>query len=97
LDWLEKLGPKACLLAWLPAVGDPLCAVAGWLKLPFWPCLGLYGNWQVCALCDDDGGVDRAGQDLVSWPWLIKMPLRELFFSFKKRAPKWAHRNAQGE
>jgi membrane protein YqaA with SNARE-associated domain len=39
LEWLEKLGPKACLLAWLPAVGDPLCAVAGWLKLPFWPCV----------------------------------------------------------
>lgn len=39
LDWLKKLGPKACLLAWLPLVGDPLCAVAGWLKLPFWPCL----------------------------------------------------------
>ncbi len=38
LDWLERLGPKACLLAWLPVVGDPLCAVAGWLKLPFWPC-----------------------------------------------------------
>jgi len=39
LDWLERLGPKACLLAWLPIVGDPLCAVAGWLKLPFWPCV----------------------------------------------------------
>ena len=39
LDWLQKLGPKACLLAWLPVVGDPLCAVAGWLKLPFWPCV----------------------------------------------------------
>mgnify|MGYP002368509825 CR=1 FL=1 len=39
LDWLQRLGPKACLLSWLPAVGDPLCAVAGWLKLPFWPCL----------------------------------------------------------
>jgi len=39
LAWLEKLGPKACLLAWLPVVGDPLCAVAGWLKLPFWPCV----------------------------------------------------------
>lgn len=39
LIWLERLGPKACLLAWLPIVGDPLCAVAGWLKLPFWPCL----------------------------------------------------------
>lgn len=39
LRWLEKLGPKACLLSWLPGVGDPLCAVAGWLRLPFWPCL----------------------------------------------------------
>ena len=39
LRWLERLGPKACLLAWLPLVGDPLCAVAGWLKMPFWPCL----------------------------------------------------------
>jgi membrane protein YqaA with SNARE-associated domain len=39
LDWLERLGPKACLLAWLPFVGDPLCAVAGFLKLPFWPCV----------------------------------------------------------
>lgn len=40
LRWLEKLGPKACLLSWLPGVGDPLCAVAGWLRLPFWPCVG---------------------------------------------------------
>ena len=38
LRWLEHYGPKACLLAWLPIVGDPLCAVAGWLRLPFWPC-----------------------------------------------------------
>ena len=39
LDWLARLGPKACLLSWLPLVGDPLCAVAGWLRLPFWPCV----------------------------------------------------------
>ena len=39
LDWLRRLGPKACLLAWLPLVGDPLCSVAGWLKMPFWPCV----------------------------------------------------------
>jgi membrane protein YqaA with SNARE-associated domain len=39
LAWLERMGPKACLLSWLPIVGDPLCAVAGWLKLPFWPCV----------------------------------------------------------
>jgi membrane protein YqaA with SNARE-associated domain len=40
LAWLQRFGAKACLLAWLPVVGDPLCAVAGWLKLPFWPCVG---------------------------------------------------------
>jgi len=39
LRWLEHFGPKACLLAWLPGVGDPLCAVAGGLRLPFWPCV----------------------------------------------------------
>ncbi len=40
LTWLERFGAKACLLSWLPIVGDPLCAVAGWLRLPFWPCVG---------------------------------------------------------
>ena len=39
LQWLERFGARACLLAWLPIVGDPLCAVAGWLRLPFWPCI----------------------------------------------------------
>lgn len=39
LHWLERFGPKACLLSWLPVVGDPLCAVAGWLRFPFWPCM----------------------------------------------------------
>lgn len=36
---LGRFGPRACLLSWLPLVGDPLCAVAGWLRFPFWPCL----------------------------------------------------------
>lgn len=40
LAWLERFGARACLLSWLPVVGDPLCAVAGWLRLPFWPCVG---------------------------------------------------------
>jgi membrane protein YqaA with SNARE-associated domain len=52
LGWLERFGPKACLLSWLPVVGDPLCAVAGWLKLPFWPCMlymaiGKFGRYVV--------------------------------------------------
>lgn len=40
LRWLERLGPKACALSFLPVVGDPLCAVAGWLRMPFWACAG---------------------------------------------------------
>ena len=40
LKWLQRLGPKALFFAWLPVVGDPLCAVAGWLKMPFWPSVG---------------------------------------------------------
>jgi membrane protein YqaA with SNARE-associated domain len=39
IDWLQRFGPKACLVSWLPVVGDPLCAVAGWLRMPFWPCV----------------------------------------------------------
>jgi len=39
IEWLEKLGPKACFFSFLPLVGDPLCAVAGWLRLSFWPCV----------------------------------------------------------
>ncbi|NYT65481.1 DedA family protein [Alcaligenaceae bacterium] len=35
--WLHRLGPMALLFSWLPVVGDPLCAVAGWLRLSFWP------------------------------------------------------------
>ncbi len=52
LRWLQRLGAKACLLSFLPVVGDPLCAVAGWLKLPFWPCVaymavGKFGRYLV--------------------------------------------------
>jgi membrane protein YqaA with SNARE-associated domain len=39
LQWLQRFGARGCLLSWLPVVGDPLCAVAGWLGLPFWPCV----------------------------------------------------------
>src|SRR6218665_1395196 len=50
LGWLQRFGAKACLLSWLPGLGDPLCAVAGWLRLPFWPCvlymaIGKFGRY----------------------------------------------------
>jgi membrane protein YqaA with SNARE-associated domain len=35
--WLQRFGPKTLLLAWLPGIGDPLCTLAGWLKIAFWP------------------------------------------------------------
>lgn len=37
--WLRKYGAKTMLMSWLPGVGDPLCTLAGWLHLPFWPSL----------------------------------------------------------
>ena len=35
--WLARYGPKTMLLSWLPGIGDPLCTMAGWLHMPFWP------------------------------------------------------------
>jgi len=36
-SWLQRFGAKTLLFSWLPAVGDFMCALAGWLKIPFWP------------------------------------------------------------
>ena len=38
-NWLKKYGSPILLLSWLPIVGDPLCLVAGWLKISFWSAL----------------------------------------------------------
>lgn len=37
LGWLQRFGAKTMLLAWVPGIGDPICALGGWLRLPFWP------------------------------------------------------------
>lgn len=34
LGWFERFGVWALLLSWLPLIGDILCLIAGWLKLP---------------------------------------------------------------
>ncbi len=36
---VHRFGAPVLLLSWLPLVGDPLCGVAGWMRLPFGPCL----------------------------------------------------------
>jgi membrane protein YqaA with SNARE-associated domain len=39
LGWIKKHGYWTLLLSWLPIIGDPLCLVAGWLRMRFWICL----------------------------------------------------------
>ena len=76
LAWLERLGPKAMFFSFLPAVGDPLTAVGGWLRMPWLPCLlwmtaGKLTRYVVMTsllLWVPDG----------VWAWLLA-PLRWLF------------------
>ena len=47
LPWLQRLGAPVLLLSWVPLIGDALCAMAGWLKLPWrgvlwWMALGKF-------------------------------------------------------
>ncbi|MCS6767034.1 MAG: DedA family protein [Candidatus Protistobacter heckmanni] len=37
--WFRRVGPPVLLLSWLPGLGDPLCVLAGWLRLHWRPCL----------------------------------------------------------
>ncbi len=37
----QRYGRWSLLLSWMPVIGDPLTVVAGLLKVPFWPFLGL--------------------------------------------------------
>jgi membrane protein YqaA with SNARE-associated domain len=39
LQWFSRFGPKVLFLSFLPVVGDPLCALAGWLRLPALACM----------------------------------------------------------
>lgn len=62
--WFRRFGPPALLLSWLPGVGDPLCAVAGWLKLPFWPsvCYMAIGKFLRYVM--------MTAALMHAWPWL---------------------------
>jgi membrane protein YqaA with SNARE-associated domain len=39
VEQVRRWGSPALLLAWAPLIGDALCAAAGWLRLPWLPCL----------------------------------------------------------
>ena len=61
LQWLKRMGPAACLGAWLPVIGDPLCVVAGYLRLPFWPCVAYMAV----------GKALRYGVLVWGWTWVM--------------------------
>ncbi|TAN46671.1 MAG: DedA family protein [Methylococcaceae bacterium] len=39
LERMGRYGMPLLLFSWLPLVGDGFCLAAGWLRLPFLPCL----------------------------------------------------------
>jgi membrane protein YqaA with SNARE-associated domain len=39
LAWLKRYGAPATFFAWLPLVGDALCAAAGWLRVNWFAAL----------------------------------------------------------
>ncbi|AGH74871.1 DedA family protein [Edwardsiella piscicida] len=41
LGWMQRYGAAALLLSWLPLIGDLLCLLAGWLRMP-WGKVALY-------------------------------------------------------
>lgn len=72
LRWLERIGPAACLGAWLPIIGDPLCVVAGYLRLPFWPCVAFMAV----------GKALRYAVLVWGWAWLMALPTVPRFDPF---------------
>ncbi|WP_029590952.1 YqaA family protein [Franconibacter pulveris] len=60
LALLQRFGPAALLLSWLPAIGDLLCLLAGWLRLSWGPvifflCLGKALRYLVVAVATLQG------------------------------------------
>ena len=36
---VQRFGPFALIMSWLPLIGDPLCLIAGSLRLSAWACV----------------------------------------------------------
>ncbi|WP_054177679.1 YqaA family protein [Trabulsiella odontotermitis] len=52
--WLKRYGAVALLLSWMPVMGDLLCLLAGWMRIPWGPvlfflCLGKALRYVVVA------------------------------------------------
>lgn len=40
---IKRFGSPVLIFSWVPLIGDPLCLVAGWLRLSFWKSLLFIG------------------------------------------------------
>ncbi|WHP32443.1 YqaA family protein [Trabulsiella odontotermitis] len=54
MGWLKRYGAVALLLSWMPVMGDLLCLLAGWMRIPWGPvlfflCLGKALRYVVVA------------------------------------------------
>jgi len=39
VGWLKRYGAATLLLSWMPVIGDLLCLLAGWMRIPWGPVL----------------------------------------------------------
>ncbi|KNC89194.1 YqaA family protein [Trabulsiella odontotermitis] len=58
--WLKRYGAVALLLSWMPVMGDLLCLLAGWMRIPWRPvlfflCLGKALRYVVVAAATIQG------------------------------------------
>ena len=58
--WLQRYGPPALLLSWVPVIGDGLCVAAGWLRQ----------NAAAVVLFIAVGKVARYVALVAGWDWL---------------------------
>lgn len=63
LRWLEKAGAKMLFFSFIPIIGDPLTLLAGWLKLPWLPCL----LWQFAGKLTRYAAVLILAQYITKW------------------------------
>jgi membrane protein YqaA with SNARE-associated domain len=63
LRWLEKMGAKMLFFSFIPIIGDPLTLLAGWLKLPWLPCL----LWQAAGKLIRYAAVLILAQYVTAW------------------------------
>ncbi|SUI01461.1 inner membrane protein YqaA [Salmonella enterica subsp. indica] len=44
-DWLKRYGAATLLLSWMPVIGDLLCLLAGWMRIPWGRTIFFFVSW----------------------------------------------------